>query len=54
MKAKKKQKKSWPQNLTKKKLLEDTQYLSYQLDSLENEVCELTRECERRGIHPWE
>jgi hypothetical protein len=48
-----KKKKVWPQTLSKKKLVEDFQYLEAEIDQMENEAYELKRECERRGIDPW-
>lgn len=53
-KQKKGEKKEWPQNLSNKKLVEEFQDAESQVDNLEAAAFELKKECERRGIDPWE
>ena len=54
MKTHKKVIKVWPQTLKKGELLEEFQEAQSKADEWDNIAHLLQKECERRGIDPWE
>lgn len=52
-KQKKKKKKEWPQNLSKKQLVEEYTDTICQSENLANVAMELEKELKKRRIDPW-